>query len=126
MLILNFDLGAHSCGIFQKIFYLFIFFLDRTGQILHLFVYFSGLSPLLLHLGLKLIDKRVQLFNLAVFILELALQGSIILRLLLLRILLQRRPQLIDFVESVPDLDLVLGVHDLAQAFQLLAKVLRR
>ena len=56
MLILNFDLGAHTRGFFQKIFDLVIFFLDRTGQILHLFVHLTGLSPLLFHLDLKLID----------------------------------------------------------------------
>ena len=56
MLILNFDLGAHTCGVFQQIFDLVIFFLDRAGQILHLFVHLAGLSPLLSHLDLKLID----------------------------------------------------------------------
>ena len=56
MLILNFNLGAHTCRIFQKVFYLIFFFLNRARQILDLFVHLASLPSLLLDFNLKLID----------------------------------------------------------------------
>ena len=84
---------------------------------------FTSLASLLLDPDLKFADKRVKFFNLPIFVLKLALQCPIVLGLFLFRGLFKSRLQLIDLLEGIPDLDLILGVYDLPQAFHLLTEV---
>ena len=118
--ILHFNLCPQSCCAFLQIVDFFLLFLDRARQILDLFICFPGLASLLFHFYLQLVHQSVEFFNLTIFVLDLSLDSPLIFGLFFLCVFLKSRLQLIYFIESVPDLDLVLSMDYLPQAFHLL------
>lgn len=126
VLVLDFDKRAHP-GHFSLLSVDFFFFLlDCSSQLLHLLVNLARLPALLLDFDLQLADERCEFLDLTVFVLHLPLHRPLIFRLLLLRVLLETRLQLINLIKGVPDFDLVFGVHDFPQAFHLLSEILSR
>lgn len=125
MLILHLDLSTHTGCIFKGNIIFFLLLLQDLCQILDLLIDLAILTLVVLDSALKFANKCVQLLYLPIFVLKLALEGTIILSLFLFCIIFESGFQFIDFFKGVPDFDLILSMDDLSQAFHLFAEVFR-
>lgn len=87
MSILNFDLCLHFGGLALQILSRPVFLLHLCCEILHFLVVCAILIPLVFDLLLELCEKRIELLDLTVSYLQLALQLAVVLSLLLFRTL---------------------------------------
>jgi len=110
MSVLNLDKGVLARQFALQALTFTLLFRHLFCQTLHLLVCRVTLLVLALDFLLEFGDQRVQLFDFAVFVFELALQSPVILRLLLLSIVLQDSLQFLELLKGTSQLRLILSV----------------